>query len=231
MKKPGLMALILAAAVGLSGCGETAEESAPERVREDAASAVYEEPDEGDADTGEADAGEPDAGEAESDSKEADPRLAGRANADTGKGTPKELKEGDAAPDFTADLAGGGTFTLSDHDDEVVLINFWATWCPPCVGEMPAFEKLKNDKIDGFSMVAVNCAEDKGSVDKFIKDNGYSFNIGYDSDYRIGTYYPTDGIPYTVIVDHGIISKIYVGAGSADVQYKEYKRAIEDALK
>ena len=71
------------------------------------------------------------------------------------------LNEGDEAPDFTADLAGGGTFTLSDHKDEVVLVNFWATWCGYCIDEMPALEKLRKDNIEGLTILAVDCMETK----------------------------------------------------------------------
>ncbi|MBQ6164352.1 MAG: TlpA family protein disulfide reductase [Clostridia bacterium] len=140
----------------------------------------------------------------------------------------KALSQGDAAPDFTAALAGGGSFTLSEHKDEVVLVNFWATWCPPCVGELPAFEQMKNDGIDGFSFVAVNCSEDKSTVDAFLAENGYTFAVAYDEDGAIGNMYPTDGIPYTLLIRNGIIEKTYLGAPRD--AYDEYKSAVGEAL-
>lgn len=149
-------------------------------------------------------------------------------NADTGKGEPNILHEGDIAPDFTAELVGGGTFKMSDYDDKIVLLNFWATWCGPCVGEMPAFERLKKDGIENLEIICINDMEDKQSVDSFVSQEGYTFNIGYDVAGKIGSYYPTDGIPYTLVIDHGKIEKIYLGADIADVQYKEYKSAIEE---
>ena len=57
--------------------------------------------------------------------------------------SPGDLSEGDEAPDFTAELAGGETFTLSDHKDEVVLLDFWATWCGYCIDEMPDVHRLR----------------------------------------------------------------------------------------
>ncbi len=141
----------------------------------------------------------------------------------------EQLKEGDAAPDFTAELANGGSFSLADHKSDVVLINFWATWCHPCVGELPAFEQLKADNIAGFELVAVNCEEAKQDVDAFVKENGYTFNIGYDENGSIGKKYPTQGIPYTLIVKDGTIKKIFLGA-PAD-PYSEYKSAVEECLK
>ena len=151
-----------------------------------------------------------------------------RPNADTKNGRPKTLNENDVAPDFTADLLEGGTFKLSDYDDKIVLLNFWATWCPPCVGEMPAFEKLKKEGISDLEIICVDCMEDKETVKQFIGEKGYTFNVGYDVDGRIGTYYPTEGIPYTLVINKGKIHKIYVGAYGADEQYTEYKKAIDE---
>lgn len=155
-------------------------------------------------------------------------RFADRPNANERTGVVKELSEGDVAPDFYVTTKDGGTFQLSDHDDEVVILNFWATWCPPCVGEMPAFEKLNAD--GNAVVIGVDCAERKADVDAFIEKNGYTYTIGYDEDYTVGSYYPTDGIPYTLVIDHGIIHAIFVGAQGADVMYKEYSAAIAECL-
>lgn len=139
------------------------------------------------------------------------------------------LSEGDSAPDFTANLADGNTFTLSEQQGKVVLLNFWATWCGPCVREMPAFEKLHTEYGDDAVILAVNCLEDTDTVDAFITENGYSFPIAYDTDGSVNMRYPTQGIPYTLIIDgEGIIQKIYVGAADADTQYQEYKGAIDE---
>ena len=143
----------------------------------------------------------------------------------------KVLEKGDKAPDFTAQLVNGETVKLSDYSDKIVLLNFWATWCPPCVGEMPAFERLKNDGDDDLVILCVNCMDDKATVDKFVQDNGYTFNIAYDEDGSIEMYYPTNGIPYTLVINKGEVAEIYVGAADADTQYNEYKNAIEQCEK
>ena len=139
------------------------------------------------------------------------------------------LAEGDAAPDFTAELAGGGSFKLSEHKNETVLLNFWATWCPPCVGELPAFEQLAKDGIEGFSLLAVNCGENRGTVDAFLAENGYTFPVAYDETNAVGRMYPTDGIPYTLVIRNGIIEKIYLGAPRN--AYAEYKSAVDGSVR
>ena len=157
-------------------------------------------------------------------------RFPDRANANARQGTPKVLKEGDIAPDFTATLVDGSTFTLSEHDDDIVLLNFFATWCGPCMREMPAFEMLKADGLDGVAILCIDCMEEKKTVDALVKEKGFTFSIAYDEQGAIEEYYPTDGIPYTLVINKGVIAKVYIGAMDAETQYKEYKGAIDECL-
>lgn len=157
-------------------------------------------------------------------------RFPDRANATLKEGKVKVLEEGDVAPDFTATLADGSIFTLSDHDDDVVLLNFFATWCGPCMREMPAFEMLKADGLDGVAILCVDCMEEKKTVDALVKEKGYTFPIAYDEEGVIENYYPTDGIPYTLVINKGVVAKVYLGAMDAETQYKEYKGAIDECL-
>ncbi len=148
-------------------------------------------------------------------------------------GAYKELAVGDEAPDFEAELAGGGTFKLSDTDGKVVLLNFWATWCGPCREEMPAFERLYNEyDADEVQILAVNAAEPKSDLDRFIENNGYTFPIAYDEEGIIAAdLYRVVGIPYTVVIGKdGIITETFIIANSADVQYEIFKEAIDEAL-
>ncbi len=211
MNKWVSIALILM--VALAGCGELTEEAKEENSTIVTTEAVIEEVTEAVAD---------DTEEIEETATEAvteEPQEI------------KVLEVGDTAPDFTAQLVNGETVKLSDYNDKIVLLNFWATWCPPCVNEMPAFERLKNDGDDDLVILCINCMEDKATVDQFVKDNGYTFNIGYDEEGSIEMYYPTDGIPYTLVINKGEVADIYIGAADADTQYSEYKNAIEQCKK
>ncbi|MCM1162475.1 MAG: TlpA family protein disulfide reductase [Roseburia sp.] len=144
----------------------------------------------------------------------------------------QELSTGDVAPDFTVETVSGNDFTLSEQNGKVVLLNFWATWCGPCVEEMPAFERLYGEYGEEVAILAVNCMEDTISVAQFLADKGYTFPIAYDPEGAVNMKYPTDGIPYTLVIGKdGMVKNIYLGARGADAQYEEYKSAIDEALK
>lgn len=135
------------------------------------------------------------------------------------------------APDFTVELNDGSQFTLSAAKGKVVLINIWATWCGPCCAEMPAFQRLYEEYGDQLQIVAVNYAEKKSNVDQFIADNGYTFPFAYDEEAGVMELYPSEGIPYTILIDQeGRVFKTFLGARSAEEQYEVYRSAVEEVL-
>ena len=137
------------------------------------------------------------------------------------------IKEGVAAPDFTGELMDGTSITLSELQGKPVIINFWATWCGPCVKEMPAFERLKDDFGDKIGIIAVNCGDDAETVKDFVEENGYTFPVVLDEEYSISMLYPTNSIPYTVVLDaEGRVTHISTGALDADTMYERYKEAL-----
>lgn len=137
------------------------------------------------------------------------------------------IKEGVAAPDFTGELMDGTSITLSELQGKPVIINFWATWCGPCVKEMPAFERLKDDFGDKIGIIAVNCGDDAETVKDFVEENGYTFPVVLDEEYSISMLYPTNSIPYTVVLDaEGKVTHISTGALDADTMYERYKKAL-----
>lgn len=150
----------------------------------------------------------------------------------SGKLEDNTMKVGDKYKDFTGTTSDGGTFHLSDYEGKVILLNFWATWCGPCVGEMPAFPQLVETYGDDLVLVAVNSGEDKETVTDFLNKNNYTtFHVVLDPKYEISNLYPSDGIPYTLIIGRdGTITEIELGASNADEMYNLYSKYIDAAL-
>lgn len=122
-------------------------------------------------------------------------------------------KEGQRAPDFRLP-SKNGTVTLSGLKGKVVLINFWASWCPPCVQEMPALEALKK-RMSGsdFELLAINVEEEGWQgVDEFVKRTGISMKILLDQRGETAAKYGTFRLPESFLIDkNGIIVKRYLG--------------------
>ena len=123
---------------------------------------------------------------------------------------------GAEAPDFEVTLTNGETFRLSDQRGKVVLLNIWATWCGPCVAEMPDIEQLSQDYADDLVVIGVNCGEAEQTVIDFIEDKGYTYLFAADEDYLVSSVlYPTTAIPYTVVIDaDGVITQMHEGGGT-----------------
>lgn len=108
------------------------------------------------------------------------------------------------APDFTLRDAGGGTVSLNGYRGNLVLLNFWATWCGPCREEMPSMEQLsRNFGGQGFTILAVNQKESAAQVTKYMKTHGLNFSAPLDLDGRVNTAYRVYGIPVTYLIDGG----------------------------
>jgi thiol-disulfide isomerase/thioredoxin len=121
--------------------------------------------------------------------------------------------EGAAAPDFTVKDLDGKDLQLSTLKGTVVLVNFWATWCPPCKEEIPSMVRLNKAMAGkGFKMLAISIDEGgKDAVQKYFKGNT-DLPAYLDSDGKISQLYGTTGVPETFIVDkQGIIQKKVVG--------------------
>ncbi len=121
---------------------------------------------------------------------------------------------GALAPDFEAETLEGGLFRLSDCRGKVVLLNIWATWCPPCVSEMPDIQALSEAYPEDLVVIGVSVDENREDVETFIAENGYTYRFAMDPDYQIsGVLYPTYYIPNSVFIDpKGIVVSIDVGA-------------------
>lgn len=140
------------------------------------------------------------------------------------------IAEGNMAPDFELGLASGETVKLSDYRGKKVILNFWATWCPPCKAEMPHMQKYyEKNKDNDMTILAVNLtALDKGrdAIDQFVKDYGLTFPIALDEKNKVGTEYQALTIPTSYIISpDGIITKKYVGPMDEDIMEKLLKEA------
>ena len=122
--------------------------------------------------------------------------------------------EGKVAPDFALTDLAGRQVRLSDYRGKVVLLNFWATWCPPCREEIPSMVRL-NQSMAGkpFQMLAVSIDEGgKDAVERYFKNSGLVLPALLDTDHRISGRYGTTGVPETFVLDKkGVILKKVVG--------------------
>jgi cytochrome c biogenesis protein CcmG/thiol:disulfide interchange protein DsbE len=119
---------------------------------------------------------------------------------------------GTAAPDFTVQDADR-TVTLRDLHGKVVVLNFWATWCAPCVEEMPSLVQLQQRfKDKGVSVVGVSIDVDGDAYQKFLKDYKIDFVTVRDPDQKTSSLYGTFKWPETYIIDRdGIVRRKFIG--------------------
>lgn len=139
------------------------------------------------------------------------------------------IEEGKLAPDFVLSDINGKQIKLSDYRGKTVLLNFWATWCPPCKAEMPHMEKLYNKyKKDGFEILAVNVTtseKNRNNVDQFIEDYGLTFTVPLDENGKVFQDYGIMAYPTSFFIDSdGVIRKKVLGAVDEEVMEKEILR-------
>jgi peroxiredoxin len=106
------------------------------------------------------------------------------------------------APAFSLGAKGGGNVSLAQYKGQVVMLNFWASWCGPCRQEMPLLENIykKYNKL-GFTLVGVNVEPDSKAADEWLKQTPVSFPVLYDKDSQVSKLYDVSGMPSTVIID------------------------------
>ena len=145
------------------------------------------------------------------------------------------LTVGEEIPDFAAIDLDGATVSLSEfRDREVVVLDFWATWCQPCVQSMPALQAL-DDEFDerGAEFLAVNVGEEPELVRDFLQDQDFAVRVLMDEQEEISGAYGVRGIPQLVIVGmDGRVVRIEVGyppfAGMAEQRNERLRRLLEE---
>jgi peroxiredoxin len=145
---------------------------------------------------------------------------------------PAQALVGKPAPDFKLEDASGKAVALADLKGGVVVIDFWATWCPPCREELPHLDKLAADRAgDGVKVFAINLREDPDKVARFVSTTNLKLPVLFDFNGQVGEKYLVDGIPQTVIIDkQGNVRHVSVGWGG-DESVGELSAAIDAALK
>ncbi len=121
--------------------------------------------------------------------------------------------EGQPAPDFSLKSSTGENLRLSEYRGDVVMINFWATWCGPCRQEMPLLDELysRYQRV-GFNLLGVNIDDDSRRAMRMIEELGVNFPVLFDARKEVSELYEVDAMPVTVIVDReGTVRYIHHG--------------------
>jgi peroxiredoxin len=121
-------------------------------------------------------------------------------------------EQGAYAPNFTLESVSGDTIQLSDYQGKVILLNFWAVWCPPCLEEMPEIQNAHEKFGDQLVVLAVNAGDSKGDALSFLDSHGLSFETLLDSKNSVEAQYRVRGLPTTFFIDEqGIIQVVHIG--------------------
>ena len=126
---------------------------------------------------------------------------------------PQVPEQGKPAPDFSSPALSGGEIALADYTGKVVIVNFWATWCPPCKAEMPGINDFyETHQEEGLVVLAVNAEESESEVRPFIEASGFTFPVLLDPAGSIVNQYQIHNFPTTIIIDrNGVVRHIQVG--------------------
>lgn len=112
------------------------------------------------------------------------------------------LADAPLAPDFSLLDIDGAVYRLSDYRGRVVIVNFWATWCPPCREEMPSMQRAWEQlRAEGILMFGINVGEDEDTIFQFTADYPVDFPLLMDSDSSVTGMWPVRGLPTTFVID------------------------------
>ena len=135
------------------------------------------------------------------------------------------------APDFTLKSNSGKNIKLSELRGQVVMINFWASWCGPCRQEMPLLDQLyKRYQPMGFTLLGVNVEEDSSAADKILKEIPVSFPVLYDNKSKVSESYQVQAMPSTFLIDRD--GKLrYLHKGYRPGTEEDYQKQIRELIR
>ena len=139
------------------------------------------------------------------------------------------LQTGAPAPTFQLNSMGGKPVALADLKGQIVLLNFWASWCGPCRQEMPILEQLNRQyRAKGVTLVGVNVEPDSAAAVNWLKATPVTFPILFDTDSKVSKLYEVQGMPNTVILDRkGVVRYIHRGYNAgAENEYLDQIRSL-----
>ena len=142
------------------------------------------------------------------------------------------IEKGSPAADVAVRTLDGKTVSLSQFKGKVVMLNFWATWCPPCREEMPSMDALHQKFKDNpdFVLLPVSIDEEAQTVGEFMKRNNYTMPVYHDPNKDAGSVYGITGVPETFIIDKkGVIAEKVIGP--LDWMKPEVLQFIQDLMK
>jgi len=135
------------------------------------------------------------------------------------------------APRFNAPTPEGTKIGIDDLKGKLVLLNFWATWCPPCILEMPTMEKLHQEfKEEGLEVVAMNFMEGQKTINAFIKKRGFTFTVLMDRSGEISQRYGVHALPVTYLIGREG-NMLVKSIGYKDWYKKEIRQFVSSLLK
>ncbi len=135
------------------------------------------------------------------------------------------------APDFTLKSRGGENLRLSEFRGEVVMINFWASWCGPCRQEMPLLDQLYSRYSPmGFTILGINVEEDSALAEKLLEEIPVGFPILFDSENHVTELYEVMAMPSTIMVDRDGNMR-YLHLGYMPGYEVEYEAQIKELIK
>ena len=135
--------------------------------------------------------------------------------------------KGTKAPDFTLSTVDKADVSLQELRGKPVLINFWATWCPPCRHEIPFLQKIyEKYSNDGIVLLAIT-SEGRSRIKDFLEDHKMTFTVLLDEERDVSTMYGIRAIPTTYFIDKdGVIRKVKIGAFSGIEEIEDHLKEI-----